>query len=185
MNPRQRTLLAVIALAAAALLGWFRQREAPPARAEGPRPGSGTSDPVRSESPREPSGSRRDLAADEERGGHTLARHVGKSDAELDARLRLERKISAASTWSDRETAERVVGSALANGSERLARWLERPSPRPNLVLGARSDDDKPIGRSLRRGERRPRDCSAAKVVLKDAGDSDWFVLTAYPEVSP
>jgi hypothetical protein len=43
-------------------------------------------------------GTRRDLRADEALGGHTLARHVGKTDAELAARLKREPQISAAST---------------------------------------------------------------------------------------
>ena len=40
---------------------------------------------------------RRDLSLDESMGGHTLARHVGKSDAELADRLSRERQVSAAS----------------------------------------------------------------------------------------
>jgi len=57
---------------------------------------------------------RYDLERDEKRGGHTLARHVGRSDADLGERLRRERQISAASTYTDRATAERVVALALA-----------------------------------------------------------------------
>ena len=51
----------------------------------------------------------RDLAADESMGGHTLARHVGKTDSQLSDRLRREPQISAASTYTDREMAERTV----------------------------------------------------------------------------
>ncbi len=42
-----------------------------------------------------------DLGRDEGLGGHTLARHVGRSDRELAARLRKERRIAAASTYVD------------------------------------------------------------------------------------
>jgi hypothetical protein len=41
---------------------------------------------------------RYDLSKDEERGGHTLERHVARADEELRQRLRRERNISAAST---------------------------------------------------------------------------------------
>src|SRR5262245_17254362 len=78
---------------------------------------------------------RRDLAVDESMGGHTLARHVAKSDAELAERLRRERQISAASTYTDRATAERSVGAALADGGGKLASWQKRSGRRPNLVL--------------------------------------------------
>ena len=65
----------------------------------------------------------RDLSQDEASGGHTLRKHVGRSDDELRERLRHERHISAASTWSDRETAERAVGSALQQNRDKIERW--------------------------------------------------------------
>src|SRR5437660_1123632 len=55
----------------------------------------------------------RDLSIDEAKGGHTLARHVGRTDAELRDRLRRE-QISSASTYTDRAAAEHAVGAALA-----------------------------------------------------------------------
>ena len=48
---------------------------------------------------------KRDLDSDEQRGGHTLRRHVGRSDSELHDRLQRESRIHAASTYTDRETA--------------------------------------------------------------------------------
>src|SRR5262245_38472617 len=77
----------------------------------------------------------RDLANDERLGGHTLARHVGKSDQDLAARLQREPGISAASTYTDSATAAAVVGAALAASRSRLDTWLARRGGRPNLVL--------------------------------------------------
>jgi hypothetical protein len=48
---------------------------------------------------------RYDLTAAERLGGHTLARHVGRTDAQLRDRLRREKNVSAASTYDDREVA--------------------------------------------------------------------------------
>jgi hypothetical protein len=56
---------------------------------------------------------RYDLGRDEERGGHTLSRHVARTEAELEERLERERNISAVSTWTDRQTAEETVPEAL------------------------------------------------------------------------
>jgi hypothetical protein len=67
-----------------------------------------------------------DLGRDEARGGHTLARHVGRTDAELQERLRREPNISAASTYRDRIAAERVVARALAENHARVDQWLAR-----------------------------------------------------------
>lgn len=126
---------------------------------------------------------RRDLSLDEAMGGHTLARHVGKSDAELAERLGRERQISAASTYTDRATAERSVGAALAGGGGKLASWIRRSGRRPNLVLHYVEPSRRPIGRSLRRGHQRAVPCTRAIVVLRwDERKDRYYVLTSYPE---
>ncbi|MEQ1898010.1 MAG: RNase A-like domain-containing protein [Vicinamibacterales bacterium] len=124
-----------------------------------------------------------DLGRDERRGGHTLARHVGRSDAELRERLQRERQISAASTYPDRATAERVVAVALEQDRARVDRWLAREGPRPNLALNYQVSDDESIGRMLTRRGRQTVACSAALVVLRWDGDHGFFVLTSYPEL--
>ena len=121
-----------------------------------------------------------DLSQDESRGGHTLKKHVGRSDDQLRERLRRERNISAASTYTDRATAERAIGAALQQNAGKLQRWLAREGGHPNLVLDY--DSDQPIGRTMRRGEDRAEPCSHAVVVLKWNGPDDYYVLTSYPE---
>jgi hypothetical protein len=123
----------------------------------------------------------RDLSRDEAAGGHTLRKHVGRTDAELRERLRRERNISAASTWNDRAGAEAAVGSAVAQQSSKITRWLERDS-HPNLVLDYDGDSAHPFGRTLRRGDDRVEPCAHAAIVLKWDGPSSYHVLTAYPE---
>lgn len=124
-----------------------------------------------------------DLGRDEARGGHTLARHVGRSDAELQERLRREPNISAASTYTDRATAERIVARALARNRTRVDQWLARKGSRPNLVLDYRgSPGDEAIGRSLPRRSSQPIPCSDAVVVLRWDGQRGFLVLTSYPE---
>lgn len=125
---------------------------------------------------------RRDLSIDESMGGHTLSRHVGKSDAELRERLKRERQISAASTYTDRDAAERAAGAALASGGDELAAWQKRSGRRPNLVLHF-TDPEHPLGRSLSRGQRSPVPASSALVVLRwDERANRFYVLTSYPE---
>ena len=121
-----------------------------------------------------------DLGRDEERGGHTLARHVGRSDDELRERLTRERNISAASTWPDRATAEAVVGEALVAERGRVESWMQRGYPRTNLAL--HYDAGRAIGRSLRRGDSQTVECSSAVIVLRADGPESFYVLTSYPE---
>jgi pyruvate/2-oxoglutarate dehydrogenase complex dihydrolipoamide acyltransferase (E2) component len=124
-----------------------------------------------------------DLARDEARGGHTLARHVGRTDAQLRERLQRE-QISAASTYTDRATAERVVARTLARQRSRVDQWLARKGSRPNLALDYRGDRKETIGRSLTRRSPQTIPCSDAVVVLRWDGNRGFIVLTSYPEVS-
>lgn len=123
---------------------------------------------------------RYDLSRDEERGGHTLARHVARTDDELRERLGHERNISAASTWTDRETAETVVGKALTAERNRVDGWMRRGYPRANLALHYNAG--RVIGRSLRRGDSQTVECSSAVIVLRADGPESFYVLTTYPE---
>ncbi len=130
-----------------------------------------------------PDGQLYDLQHDEALGGHTLARHVGRTDQDLAERLRREPNISAASTYSDVTTARRTVALALAQSRDRIDSWASRRGSRPNLVLNYVQRDGTPIGRSLFRGERTSRPCERALVVLRWLErERQWIVLTSYPE---
>ena len=120
-----------------------------------------------------------DLARDEAHGGHTLQRHVGKSDAELRERLENE-SISADSTYSDRATAEMAAAAAIRENNRRIDSWLHRPGGHSNLVLDY--DSDKPLGRSMRLSDAHSFPCSHAVVVLKWVNPQTYYVLTSYPE---
>jgi len=128
------------------------------------------------------SGASRDLSQDESAGGHTLRKHVGRTDDQLRERLRHERNISAASTWTDRDTAEHAVGSALEHNRGKVDRWLNREGGHPNLVIDYESDPSHPIGRSLRRDADQPEPCAHATIVLRWISPNDYYVLTSYPE---
>jgi hypothetical protein len=124
----------------------------------------------------------RDLSQDDDAGGHTLSRHVGRSEAELHERLQREPDISAASTYTDRATAEGVVGITLQQAQSRIERWLDRKTNHPNLVLDYHGDRAHPIGRTLHRGDSASQPCSDAIVVLRWDGGRQYHVLTSYPE---
>jgi hypothetical protein len=122
----------------------------------------------------------RDLSKDEEAGGHVLRKHVGRTDEQLRERLEHERHISGVSTYTDRATAERAIGAAIAQSREKIERWLSRRGGRPNLVLDY--DSDQPIGRTMNRGDSQSRPCAHALVVLKYDPPASYYVLTSYPE---
>jgi hypothetical protein len=121
-----------------------------------------------------------DLSIDEQHGGHTLQRHVGRSDDELRQRLQREQGISAASTYTDRATAERAIAAALQQNADKIRRWVERGPRRPNLVIDYR-DLKIPLGRTMNRGAADSVPCDRAILVLR-ADEDSYYVLTSYPE---
>jgi toxin YxiD len=123
---------------------------------------------------------RYDLSKDEQRGGHTLDKHVGRTDDQLRERLDRERNISAASTWNDRDAAEQTVGEALRQEQAQIERWEARGERRPNLAL--HFDAGRVIGRSMRHGDSTSSPCTRAVIVLKTDGENSFYVLTTYPE---
>ena len=127
-----------------------------------------------------PGAARYDLLRDEERGGHTLAKHVGRSDDELRQRLERERNISATSTWTDRGVAEETVSAALRQEHHRIESWERRGYPKSNLALHFNAG--RVIGRSMRHGDATSSPCTNAVIVLKTDGPESFYVLTSYPE---
>jgi hypothetical protein len=127
-----------------------------------------------------PSSDRYDLESDEQHGGHTLDKHVGRTDGQLRERLEREPRISAASTWTDLDTAETVVAEALRVEHYRVEKWTARGYPRANLAL--HFDARRPVGRSLRRGDSQTVECTGAVIVLRATGPDTSYVLTTYPE---
>jgi len=122
---------------------------------------------------------RHDLSADEARGGHTLERHIGKTDSELRERLENE-SISADSTYTDRATAEMAVAAVIHENSSKIDHWLHRKGGHSNLVLDY--DSTSSLGRSIHHRETESFPCSHAVVILKWLNPSEYYVLTSYPD---
>ena len=131
----------------------------------------------------EPPAASHDLTVDEQHGGHTLERHVGRTDAELRQRLEREPNISAASSYTDRAAAERTVGAAIEQNAQKIQRWIGRGPHRPNLVLDYTNPTDA-IGRVMYPRAMGSVPCDHAIIVLRADGES-YYVLTSYPECRP
>jgi len=109
--------------------------------------------------------------------GHTISRHVGKTDAELISRLSSSSRISGASTFASQEVAESVISSTIKTNRPALNAWLRSGSTR-NLVLDFTGNDV--IGRGIMRGQNAVSDLTKARVVLKPNGSGGYNILTAF-----
>lgn len=119
------------------------------------------------------------LAAHEAAGGHLIERHVGKSEADLRARLDADPKISGASSFRTLERAETVVGDAIAANRQRIDDWLAGSGTR--LVLNHNASAS--TGISLNRGAADAADVNSVRLVLqRDASmETGYRIVTGYP----
>lgn len=103
------------------------------------------------------------LAAHEAAGAHTLDKHVGKSEEFLIHRLATEPRISGASTFYDREVAERSISEVLEANHTKIGKWLSDQSSK--LVLTGTASQ--PVGIALSRLTGRMTDEAGIRLVLR------------------
>lgn len=115
--------------------------------------------------------------------GHAIARHVGRSEQDMRARLEREDK-NVISGFYDLETAAVAIVRTIRHkpNDERVRRWLDDDASRRRLAL--RRMFEEPVGRIVyRNGD--SRDGKTAVAVLtksQDGGKAGYRLLTAYVE---
>jgi hypothetical protein len=121
------------------------------------------------------------LAAEEAAGGHTIARHVGRSEAQLRARLAAEGRITAASTFRTLPEAERAIGEALRAQQATIKAWAQTAQIGQSKALT--HDAGRIVGFGVLRAGNTTVQMSRLTVVIRKVSDRGriYFVLTAYP----
>ena len=111
-------------------------------------------------------------------GGHTLAKHVGKSPEFLRNRLATEPNLHAASTFHDRQTAELAIAQVLAVNKKQLREWLTTSSRGIQLTA-----EIPKVGFTVIRGTDEVAEVSQVMVVLRRSRDfpSGFRIHTAWP----
>ena len=120
------------------------------------------------------------LKKHEERGGHTLERHVGKDETWLRARLAQDPQLSRASSFPDVGTAEKVIVATVNANKERVGEWLRTGRVGARLTLDF--EGQQKIGIGVSRRSQQAFDCFRARVVLQSLKGNEYFILTAYPD---
>ncbi len=110
--------------------------------------------------------------------GHTLARHVGKTDADLISRLATQRRITGASSFTNEAIAESVISSTIKSNRGAIKSWL-RSGMTNSLRLEYSGSTN--IGRGIMRTTNVVNDLTNARVILKSNGNGGYFILTSFP----
>lgn len=122
---------------------------------------------------------RQNTESHENAGGHTDARHIGKSDNWLRKRLKDDPNLQAASTFTNEAAANRTQGRFVKKYKTEIAEWLKRGG---NGTFVRSIDTKKPIGRVLPRGKHHPEGSSKAMVIVaKNDSDLGYYIVTSYP----
>ncbi|MGW6357655.1 RNase A-like domain-containing protein [Streptomyces sp. NPDC055092] len=95
---------------------------------------------------------RSDLAGDEgQKGAHTIDRHVEKTDRDLRARLRSDKKITGSSSFINEQAAQDLTDRAMIKEQIKVKRWLEK-TPKKELELNVDFGQET-TGRSMSRDD--------------------------------
>ena len=112
--------------------------------------------------------------------GHTLERHVGKTEEQLKERLRTD-NVSAASTYYDKETATKAVKDTIKQHEKEIEKWLKE-SKENRLVLNTKHNFA--VGKTVLKKDMRVKDGlrNTVTVLQKDKGSQLGFkIVTSYP----
>lgn len=117
-------------------------------------------------------------------GGHTILKHVGKTEAELRARLAAQPWIRGAGSFSTLDVAERAISSGLRANAARIQAWASQASaaggaPTLTLVHNASSV----IGYGVMRASNTLQNMTRVQIILKFEmyNGNPYYILTAYP----
>jgi Bacterial CdiA-CT RNAse A domain len=121
---------------------------------------------------------RRNVNSHELAGGHTIERHVGRSENWLRNRLANDPDLQFASSFRNEAAANRVQGQFVKQNRAEIEAWLRGGEQR---FVGSVEMRD-PVGIVVERGRGGAVETGRAQVVLvRDGSPQGWHILTSYP----
>ena len=123
------------------------------------------------------------LATAENKGGHAIWKHIGKSEEEMQKRFEEEKKYI--TSFYDSSDAEKYVEMILTDEWNQLdiAEWLLNNADFTDLVLLLPEETDEYTGHVIGRNGLYMTDdvCVVLKKWVNNKGDVEWSIKTAYP----
>jgi hypothetical protein len=127
-------------------------------------------------------GTRRDIQMQDAAGGHTIERHVGKSETWLRNRLEKDPKMedeNFCSSFRNEAIANRVQGRFVKQNRTMLERWLKNNE---SHILKTEVVMREPVGIVVERGKSGASETRTSRVVvIRDSSAQGWHILTSFP----
>ena len=116
-------------------------------------------------------------------GGHTILKHVGKTEAELRARLAAEPNTRTASTFKTLAIAERTLYQAVKANRSAIEGWAIRARPGDKQAFFYTAKDV--VGYTLNRAHPTWQEARRIRFVLKMESYKGklYYILTAFPQL--
>ena len=116
-------------------------------------------------------------------GGHTLKKHVAKTDEELLARLAQTPGLKTVTSFESVQQAEKFISRALRSHRLKIIRWANIGTGKKDLVIIW--DAGTKVGYGFRQGSKIKSPVNHVKIVLKlqEYRGKPYYIVTAYPEL--
>lgn len=123
-----------------------------------------------------------EAAAGSRLGGHTILKHIGKTEPELRARLLAQRGIPAASTFKSLEVAERTLYEAMRANRAAIEAWARTAAPGAKQAFFYTAKES--VGQGVVRATNTLVQMNKVRFVLKmeQYNGKLFYILTAFPE---
>ena len=121
------------------------------------------------------------LIAHENWGGHTIAKHVGKSDADLATRLASDFDLKYASAFPDVDTASLSIADTIVNNMNVISNWLDGSDSKVEISFTSNNS----VGSVMQRGMNNSVSTNTTTVILTrdPLSKSGYTILTSYPSL--
>jgi Bacterial CdiA-CT RNAse A domain len=112
-------------------------------------------------------------------GGHTLEKHIGRTEAQLRERLAREPIIRTASTFSNLQMAETAISQVLRANAAKISNWAQIPGSKP---LDLVQEIGTVVGYGVVRATGQVVKMTKVRVVLKleTFRGQPYYILTSY-----
>lgn len=116
-------------------------------------------------------------------GGHTILKHVGKTEEELRARLLAQKWVPTASSFKSLDVAERVIYQALRANRRAIEAWAKAAAPGAKTPFLYSAGEV--VGHGVVRATGHLEQMTRVRVVMKMEAYKGklYYVLTAFPEL--
>lgn len=121
-------------------------------------------------------------ANDKEFNGHTIHKHVSKTEQDLIKRLREVETLKAASSFPDIECANKAIKLTLRRNAQKVQHWLHNRGDKKSIRIHATLDFQ--TGIVVYKYKELAIKTQSLVVVLARTGENGFFVLTAFPALS-